>query len=62
MLFRSKATIIAYGDIGSGERDVFKKLVARNAYNMNFDSYQVLFVREKELEQTVRMEVSKWEK
>lgn len=57
-----KATIIAYGDIGSGERDVFKKLVARNAYNMNFDSYQVLFVREKELEQTVRMEVSKWEK
>ena len=55
-----KATIIGYGDTGADERDVFQKLVARNARNMNFESYRVVFTTEPELEQTVAYEVEKW--
>ena len=55
-----KATIIGYGDAGAEERDVFQKLVARNARNMNFESYRVVFTTESELEQTVAYEVGKW--
>lgn len=55
-----KATIIGYGDTGADERDVFQKLVARNARNMNFESYRVVFATEPELEQTVAYEVEKW--
>lgn len=55
-----KATIIGYGDAGAEERDVFQKLVARNARNMNFESYRVVFTTEPELEQTVAHEVGQW--
>ncbi|WP_455715518.1 flavodoxin family protein [Anaerosporobacter sp.] len=57
-----KATIIAYGNIPTEEKEIFKRLVQRNAYNMHFESYEVIFVTEEELEQTVRKEVSEWEK
>ncbi len=57
-----KATIVAYGNIEDQEKDVFKQLVARNAHNMNFESYEVLFVSEELLAETVRKEVSKWAK
>ncbi len=57
-----KATIIAYGAMDREERDVFEHLVERNAYNMNFESYQVIFSEESQLEETVKNEVKKWEK
>lgn len=37
------AVIIAYGDCSEPEREVFRRLVARNANNMNFEEYRVLF-------------------
>lgn len=56
-----KAVIIGYGDISAQEQDIFRRLVARNANNMNFSSYRVVFATEQELEQTVRNEVLSWE-
>ena len=55
------ATIIAYGDSGDVEREVFRKLVARNARNMNFKTYRVIFTTESQLHETVACEVKKWE-
>lgn len=55
-----KATIIAYGAVGDEEMNVFKKLIARNAYNMNFENYRVIFTTESQLEKIVASEVGKW--
>lgn len=55
-----KATIIAYGDVSDEEMNVFKKLVARNAHNMSFESYQVIFATESQLEEIAAREVEKW--
>ena len=55
------ATIIAYGEISDEEKEIFRKLVARNAHNMNFESYQIIFTTELQLEETVASEVEKWE-
>ena len=57
-----KATIIGYGCIGSEDKVLFQKLVARNALNMQFESYQIQFVSESAVENAVRNEVEKWEK
>ena len=56
-----KATIIAYGDIGEEEKEVFKKLIARNAHNMNFENYSIIFTTEWQSEKIVSDEVAKWE-
>ena len=55
-----KATVIAYGEISEEEKEIFRRLVARNARNMNFESYRVVFTTEPELEQTVAHEVGQW--
>ena len=57
-----KATIIAYGNISNEEQELFKSLVARNAYNMNFVHHKVIFVKEEMLEEAFKNEVMKWEK
>ena len=57
-----KATIIGYGNIDDKEKDIFRHLVKRNSLNMNFESYEVLFVSEEALEETVKKEVFKWER
>ena len=54
------ATIIAYGEIGTEEKEIFKALVERNAKNMNFKHYKILFTNEQNLEKTVKMEMIKW--
>ena len=56
-----EAVIVAYGEIGQEEQQLFRHLVARNANNMNFVSHRVLFVPEEALEETVRKEVGAWE-
>jgi multimeric flavodoxin WrbA len=56
------ATIIAYGNISDAEKEVFQSLVERNAHNMNFKDYRILFVSESVLEETVKNEVKQWEK
>lgn len=56
------ATMIAYGDSTEEEREIFRSLVDRNARNMNFQSYRVLFVPETRLTETVYNEVKQWNK
>lgn len=56
-----QATILAYGEIPPQEQAIFRQLVARNAHNMNFETYQVLFVPEQDIEKAVQKEVLSWE-
>ncbi len=56
------ATIIVYGKTLPEEREIFIKLVARNARNMNFETYNIIFTDEAELQSTVISEVKKWQK
>ena len=57
-----EAIIIAYGDTDSEEQEIFRQLVERNARNMNFGKYEIVFVTEQEVEETVKNELKKWEK
>lgn len=59
---RKDAVILAYGDTSAQEQEVFRRLVARNANNMLFDSWRIRFVPEAEVEEAARQEVSAWEK
>lgn len=54
------ATILAYGDSEEEERDIFRQLIARNAHNMNFKTWRVIFCREDQLYDYVRAEVQTW--
>ena len=56
-----RATIVAYGDIEPEERTIFERLVARNASNMSFESYEIRFVTEAELNDCVQKIVEQWE-
>lgn len=57
-----KASIIGYGVVSDEEKDIFTQLVARNARNMCFEEYRVIFTEEDQVEQTVKNEVLSWEK
>lgn len=57
-----QAVVIGYGNLSQEEKEIFQRLVARNADNMNFESYRVVFATEEDLEQTVGNEVRIWEK
>lgn len=56
------AIIIAYGNTDSEEHEIFRQLVERNARNMSFGKYKIVFVTEQEVEETVKKELKKWEK
>ena len=56
-----RAVILAYGTTSDEEREVFRALVARNAKNMNFLSYEIRFVTEDEVEQAAAQEVRAWQ-
>ncbi|HIX90305.1 MAG TPA: NAD(P)H-dependent oxidoreductase [Candidatus Agathobaculum pullicola] len=56
------AVIIGYGDLSEEEKDIFRQLVARNANNMSFTSWRVVFVSEQEVDQAVQSEVQSWDK
>lgn len=58
---RKKAVIVAYGDIEQEEQDLFRRLVARNARNMNFQDWKVFFCREAMVNDTVKREVEAWD-
>ena len=55
-----KATIIAYGSLSKEEKVIFKELVSRNSHNMNFESYNIIFTSEENLQNTAENEVTKW--
>lgn len=56
------AIIIAYGDTDSEEHEIFRQLVERNARNMSFWKYEIVFVTEQDVEKAVQNELKKWEK
>lgn len=56
-----QATIIAYGDIDEEERDIFRNLVARNASNMSFESYNIIFTTEAMLDDMVNKVIETWD-
>ena len=43
------------------QQQVFRRLVERNARNMNFMDFQVIFSSEEEMEAAVRKEAAKWD-
>lgn len=51
------AVIIAYGAVDDEEKEVFRSLVSRNAHNMNFKSYNIIFTNEDEVKETVKREI-----
>ena len=55
-----KATIVAYGARDREEEELFRRLVARNAKNMSFQSYEIRFTDEEQVEAEVRREVETW--
>lgn len=57
-----KAVIIAYGDIDDEEQDIFRELIARNARNMNFESYEIIFTSESMTDIMVTKILEQWEK
>ena len=57
-----EAIVVGYGYLSAEEQDIFRQLIARNANNMNFTQYRVVFAQEQDLEQTVRNEVLTWER
>lgn len=57
-----QATVIGYGNISDEEKRIFTQLVERNARNMCFENYRVIFAQENILEQTVEDEVMAWRK
>ena len=57
---KKDAVILAYGSISPEEQAVFKRLVARNAYNMMFRTHRVRFTPPQQLEAVVKQEVSAW--
>ena len=57
-----RATIVAYGVQDEEEKALFRRLVARNAKNMSFQSYDIHFTDEESVEEVVRREVEAWER
>ena len=55
-----EAVIIAYGELSQEEKNIFIRLVARNANNMSFSSYRIVFVAKEDLTATVEQEVASW--
>ena len=56
------ATIIGYGNISDEEKEIFIQLIQRNAKNMCFKDFRVVFSKEEQLEQIVNNEVQLWVK
>ena len=57
-----RAAIVAYGAQDGEEEDLFRRLVARNAKNMCFQSYTIRFTTEEQVDNAVRQEVAAWER
>lgn len=55
------AVLIAYDCNSKAQQELFTRLAERNAKNLNWTAYKVLFVDEEQLEDTVKKEASAWE-
>ncbi len=56
------AVIVAYGDLSEESKALFRQLVSRNAKNMAFKDWEIFFVLESELGNTVQREVNQWKR
>lgn len=56
-----RGVILAYGADTPQEQELFGRLVARNAENMNFEQYRVVFCSEEDVEAAARREVAAWQ-
>ena len=56
-----KAVIIAYGAKSEEEKEIFRRLVARNAHNMLFGEWRIKFVSEEDRVHAIQEEVAEWE-
>lgn len=56
-----KATIVAYGETDSEERQIFSDLIARNACNMSFESHEIIFTTEAMTDVVVKEILDQWE-
>ena len=56
-----EAVIVAYGTGGAEEEALFLRLAARNARNMQFASWRVVFCQADAVEAAVRKELNTWE-
>lgn len=54
------ATILAYGNITKEEKQIFTRLIERNAYNMNFESYNIIFTDESEIDNLTEKIIEQW--
>lgn len=57
---QKNAKIIIYGHPSEHEKNVFERLIARNALNMSFKKYEIIYSSENDLEKTLSEEISKW--
>lgn len=57
-----QATIIAYGHIADEEKDIFRQLIARNAQNMSFSSYDIIFTTEAMIDDVVKRTLKQWKR
>lgn len=55
-----EATIIAYGNLSEEEKSIFRELVGRNAHNMNFHTYNILFTTEAMIHNLVNDTLNLW--
>ena len=55
-----QAVIVAYGETSEEEQALFRRLVERNARNMNFASHRVVFCRPDLVGEQVRKELTAW--
>ena len=55
------AVIVAYGEYSEDEKELFRRLVERNSHNMNFASYDIVFVPENKIDDTIAKIIGKWE-
>lgn len=56
-----EAVILAYGTRDTEERALFRRLTDRNARNMNFAAWRVVFCDETAVESQLRKELAAWE-
>lgn len=56
-----RATIVPYGNIPEEEKEIFKRLVSRNAKNVCFVDYKIIFSTEENLDKTIKNIIDSWE-
>lgn len=57
---RKQAIVIAYGVEDEEEKEIFSQLIARNAKNMNWANYRIVFCEESQAADRAKEEAQTW--